>query len=93
LGNVLRASRRKDRLDRAKSVEALHRIVTLFNRANVGHSGAGVKGSGKIGQLFGRADGIDFDAAVFEVAGPPRNAEFRGSLLNKVTKPDSLHTT
>jgi hypothetical protein len=93
LGDVLRASRRKDHLDRAESVDALHRVVAFFHRANIGHSGAGVERSGKVGELFGRTDGINFHTAVVKIACPARNAKFGGALLNEVAKSDSLHTT
>jgi hypothetical protein len=93
LGDVLRASRRKDYLDRAESVKALHRVVAFFHRANIGHSGASVERGSQIGKLLRRPNSVDFHASVVKITRPARDAKLGAALLNEVAESNSLHTT
>jgi len=63
----------------------------LFDAADIGHARAMVKSGGEIIQVFGRADRVDFDAAIREVARPAGEAERAGFVLDKEAEADALH--
>jgi hypothetical protein len=62
----------------------------LVNAADVGPTGSAMEESGEGGELGRRTDGVDLDAPIVEVAGIPREAEFRGGALGKVAIADAL---
>lgn len=62
----------------------------LFDTADIGHARALVKSGGEIIQAVGRADCIDFDLAVREVACPAGEAERVGFVLDKEAEADAL---
>ena len=60
------------------------RLLFFVDAADVRPAGAAVQHAGQFGELATGADGVDFDAAVVEIAGVAGEAEFDGGALGEV---------
>jgi hypothetical protein len=69
----------------------LHGGLLLFNMADIGPAGALVEQGEVLGEQVRGADGVDFDAAVVEVAGVTPDAHPVGVVLGEVAVADPLH--
>jgi hypothetical protein len=62
----------------------------LFDAAHVREAGAFPEEVYEFGELRGGADGVDFDAAVVEIAGVAGQTELGGGAFDEVAESDAL---
>ncbi len=71
----------------------LHGGFLFFNSANVGPSRALAEAGGEIGQLVVRSGGVDFDAAIIEIAGVAGESQAGSGVPGEVAETDALNAS
>jgi hypothetical protein len=78
------------RLTDVEGIIGRDRGLLFLDAADIAPTRAEVEEAGEFGELGCGADGVDFDAAIVEIAGIPGEAELDGGALGKVAIPDTL---
>jgi predicted transcriptional regulator len=68
----------------------LHGGFLFFNSADIGPARTLAEAGGEIGEFIGWSGGVDFDAAVIQIAGVASETEGGCGLLGEVAEADAL---